>query len=347
MKLISTMDPNKIDFDSLGFNYIETKTMFVSDYKNGKWDEGKFVPVGNIEISPAACILNYGQGIFEGMKAIRAKTSEITLFRPEENAKRFNNSARRMLMPEYDENKFLDVIKKVVKANEEYIPPYHSGGALYIRPLMIGSGPIVGVKPAEEYKLIVFTTPVGPYFPEGFNGINLEITKKYTRAAPGGTGFAKTCCNYAGTMLAAKETKAKGFAQVIYLDAVHQEYIEEVGTANFFAIINDTLITPRKTGTILEGIVRDSILELASKKLKIKAKERDISYKEIFEDNCTEVFCSGTAAVITPISSIYLEGKKKIFNNGEPGELTKKLYELLTGIQNLEIDDEFGWIVKI
>ena len=341
------MDPNKIDFDSLGFNYIETKTMFVSDYKNGKWDEGKFTPVGNIEISPAACILNYGQGIFEGMKAIRAKTGEITLFRPEENAKRFNNSARRMLMPEYDVNKFLDVIKKVVKANEEYIPPYHSGGALYIRPLMIGNGPIVGVRPAEEYKFIVFTTPVGPYFPEGFNGINLEITKKYTRAAPGGTGFAKTCCNYAGTMLAAKETKAKGFAQVIYLDAVHQEYIEEVGTANFFAIINNTLVTPRKTGTILEGIVRASILELASKKLKIKVEERDISYKEIFEDRCTEVFCSGTAAVITPISSIYLEGEKRIFNNGEPGELTKNLYELLTGIQNLEIDDEFGWIVKI
>ena len=341
------VDPKDIDFDSLGFNYIETKTMFVSDYKNGKWDEGKFLPLGKIEISPAACVLNYGQGIFEGMKAIRAKTGDITLFRPEENAKRFNKSAKRMLMPEYDVNKFLDVIKKVVRANEHYIPPYHTGGALYIRPLMIGSGPIVGVKPAEEYKFIVFTTPVGPYFPEGFNGIDLEITKSYTRAAPGGTGSAKTCCNYAGTMLAAKETKAKGFAQVIYLDAVNQEYIEEVGTANFFGVINDKLATPRKTGTILEGIVRESILEIASKKLNIEVEERDISYKELFEETCTEIFCSGTAAVITPISSIYIEGKKRTFNNGEPGEMTKKLYNLLTGIQRLEIEDEFGWIVKI
>ncbi|MFX1315197.1 MAG: branched-chain amino acid aminotransferase [Promethearchaeota archaeon] len=341
------VEPKDIDYYSLGFRYLETKTMFVSDYQNGKWDEGKLVPFGKIEISPAACVLNYGQGIFEGMKALRAINGDIVLFRPEENAKRFNYSARRMLMPEYDADKFVEAVSKVVKANEEYIPPYDSAGALYIRPLMIGNGPIVGVAPAEEYKLIIFTVPVGPYFPEGFNGIDLEISMKYTRAAPGGTGSAKTCCNYAGTMLPAKETKAKGFAQIIYLDAINMEYIEEVGTANFFGLINGKLATPRKTGTILEGIIRESILVLCTKKLGIEVEERDISYKELFEKSCTEAFCTGTAAVITPISSVFLEGKKRVFNNGEPGELTKKLYDLLTGIQRLEIEDEFGWIVKV
>jgi branched-chain amino acid aminotransferase len=341
------VNPKDIDFYSLGFNFIETKSMFVSDFKDGKWDEGKLVPFGNIEISPAACVLNYGQGIFEGMKALRAKSGEITLFRPKENGKRFNYSARRLLMPEIEIDDFIKTIKKVVKANEEYIPPYDSGGALYIRPMLFGNGPMLGVSSAKEFKFIVFTVPVGPYFPEGFKGIHLEISKKYTRAAPGGTGSTKTICNYAGTMLPAKEAKARGFAQIIYLDAVNLEYIEEVGAANFFGIIDGKLVTPRKTGTILEGITRESILELASKKIGLEVEEREISYKEIFEDSCAEVFCSGTAAVITPIASVSLEGQKKVYNNGEPGEITKKIYEILTGIQYLDSEDEFGWITKV
>jgi len=341
------VNPKDIDFYSLGFNFVETKSMFVSDFKDGKWDKGKLVPFGNIEISPAACVLNYGQGIFEGMKALRAKSGEITLFKPNENAKRFNQSAKRMLMPEYDIDKFIEVIKNVVKANENYIPPYDSGGALYIRPMLFGNGPMLGVASAKEFKLIIFTAPVGPYFPEGFEGIDLEISKKYTRAAPGGTGSTKTICNYAGTMLPTKEAKSRGFAQILYLDAVNLEFIEEVGAANFFGLINGKLATPRKTGTILEGITRESILELALKKLGIEVEERDISYKELFDESCTEAFCSGTAAVITPIASVSLEGKEKIFNNKAPGEITTKLYEILTGIQRLEIEDEFGWIVKV
>jgi len=340
------VEPKDIDFYSLGFNFIETKTMFVSDYKDGKWDEGKLVSFGNFEISPASCVLNYGQGIFEGMKALKTKKGEITLFRPEENGKRFNFSAKRMLMPEYDLNKFLDAVKKVVKANEDYIPPYDSGGALYIRPILFGYGPILGVASTDEFKLIIYTVPVGPYFPEGFKGIDLEISKKYTRAAPGGTGSTKTICNYAGTMLPAKETKERGYAQILYLDAIMMEFIEEVGTANFFGLINNKLATPRKTGTILEGITRKSILILASKKLGLEVEERDISYKELFEDSCSEAFCTGTAAVITPIASVTLEGKQRVFNNREPGELTKKMYKILTGIQRLDIKDEFGWIVK-
>ncbi|MBY9005318.1 MAG: branched-chain amino acid aminotransferase [Candidatus Lokiarchaeota archaeon] len=341
------MNPEKIDFYNLGFNFIETKQMFISNFKNGKWDEGKLISFGPFEISPAACILNYGQGIFEGMKALKSKTGDITLFRPNENAKRLNISAKRLLMPCFDEKGFITAVKNVVKANKDYIPPYDSGGALYIRPLMIGDGPILGVSPAEEYKFIIYTVPVGPYFPEGFKAIDLEISKEYTRAAPGGTGFVKTCCNYAGTMKPAKETKSKGFAQIIYLDASNMEYIDEVGTANFFAFIDNKLTTPKLKGTILPGITRKSVLEIANTNLGIETEERDISYKELFKESCSEAFCTGTAAVITPIGSITTDNEKRVFNNGEPGDLTKKLYDLLTGIQRLDIEDKYGWVEKI
>lgn len=336
-----------IDFYNLGFKFIETKMMFVSDYKDGNWDEGRLVPFGSIEISPAACALNYGQTIFEGLKALRAKNGDITLFRPDENAERLNKSAERLLMPNLAPNKFIDAVKLVVKANEEFIPPYDSGGALYIRPLLIGNGPMLGIAPAEEFKFIIFVSPVGPYFPEGFKAIDIEISKKYTRASQGGTGFTKMGGNYAGTMKPAKEAKIKGFAQILYLDSVNLEYINEVGAANFCAVIDDILVTPKFSGTILEGITVKSVLELAEKKIDIKVDQRDISYKELFNKNCTETFCTGTAAVITPIGSITMEEKIRIFNNHEPGELTLKLYKLLTGIQRLEIKDEFGWTVSI
>jgi len=336
-----------INFYNLSFEFVETNVMFVSDFKNGRWDEGKLLPLGPIQISPAAGILNYGQGIFEGMKALRTKNGEITLFRPIENAKRFNISAERLMMPLYDESTFVENIKSVVKANENFVPPYDSGGSLYIRPLMIGSGPILGVAPAKEYKFIIFTSPVGSYFPNGFNGIDIEISRKYTRASQGGTGFSKTCSNYAGTMKPAVEAKKKGFSQILYLDSIHMEYVSEVGAANFCAIINNNLVTPRLDGTILEGITLKSVMELAEKKLYIDVKERDISYKALFYQSCTECFCTGTAAVITPISSISFENKRKIFNNGKPGSITTKLYELLTGIQRKDIKDEFGWTVFI
>lgn len=341
------MDPEEIDFYNLGFNFIETKEMFVSDYKDGSWDEGRMEPFGTFEISPGAGILNYGQGIFEGMKALEAKNGNIVLFRPELNAKRFKDSAERLLMPVYDGEKFIEAVKKVVNLNKEYIPPYDSGGALYIRPIMIANGPVLGVAPADQYKLIIFTVPVGPYFPQGFNSIDLEISKEYTRAALGSTGHAKTCCNYAPTMKPAKETKAKGYDQIIYLDASELKYIEEVGTANFFAVINGKLVTPLLKGTILPGITRKSVLKLTKEKLDMEVEERDISYIELFEESCTEAFCTGTAAVITPIGSVTIDDKKRTFNDGEPGEITINLYDLLTGIQRKELEDEFDWVVEV
>ncbi|MBD3254087.1 MAG: branched-chain amino acid aminotransferase [Candidatus Lokiarchaeota archaeon] len=334
-----------LDFYNLGFDFIETNKMFVSDYKNGNWGNGKLLPLGEIKLSPAACVLNYGQGIFEGMKALQSRDRKNVLFRPNENAKRFTKSAKRLLMPPYNEFEFVEAVKKVVKENEEYVPPYESGGALYLRPLMIGSGPILGIAPAKEYKFIVYCSPVGPYFPKGFEGITLEITKKYTRASPGGTGFSKTCSNYAGTMMAAKEAKQKGYAQVIFLDSVKMEYISEVGSANFCAILDDVLVTPIRDGTILEGITLKSVMELAEKKLGMQVEERDISYKELFKDSCSEAFCTGTAAVITPIKSIDFWNNRKTFNAGEPGKITTQLYKLLTGIQRLDIEDEFEWTV--
>ena len=341
------MKPDEIDFDNLGFDFIRTKEMYVSDYENGSWSDGELVPFGPFEISPGAGVLNYGQGIFEGMKALEAKDGDIVLFRPEQNAKRFVKSAKRLLIPPYGEQKFLEAVKNVVKANKEYVPPYETGGALYIRPILIGDGPVLGVAPAEKFKLIIFTVPVGPYFPEGFKAIDLEISKEYTRAAPGGTGFAKTCCNYAPTMKPAKETKERGYAQVIYLDATNKEHIDEVGTANFFGIIDGKLATPKLKGTILPGITRKSVLTLADKKLGMEVEERDISYRELFEDTCTEAFCTGTAAVITPIGSVSINDKTRVFSEGEPGEITKKLYDLLTGIQRKEVEDEFNWVLEV
>ncbi|MBY9007528.1 MAG: branched-chain amino acid aminotransferase [Candidatus Lokiarchaeota archaeon] len=333
-----------IDFYNLGFELIHTEWMYISDYKDNKWDNGELISFGSIEISPAANILSYGQGIFEGMKALRSKNNQIMLFRPMENAKRFNKSANRVAMPYIDENKFLSAVKKVVLANKRFIPPYDSGGALYIRPMMIGSGPMLGVAPAKEFKMIIFCSPVGPYFSTGFKGIDLLISKKYTRSSQGGTGFSKMCGNYAGTMKPAIEAKKQGYAQVIYLDSVHMKYINEVGAANFCAIINGKLVTPKLDGTILEGITLKSVLELTKKKLDMKVEERNIFYEELFDKNCTEAFCTGTAAVITPIGSITYGNNTRIYNNKQPGEITAKLYDLLTGIQRMDIKDVYNWI---
>ncbi|MBN1216706.1 MAG: branched-chain amino acid aminotransferase [Candidatus Lokiarchaeota archaeon] len=334
----------EIDFNKLGFEIVQTEWMYVSYFKDNKWDDGKIMPYGPIEIFPSANILSYGQGIFEGLKALKSKDNHILLFRPIENAKRFNISAERLAMPSFDNNKFLKAIEEVVLLNKKFIPPYNSGGALYIRPIMIGSGPMLGVAPANEFMVMIYCSPVGSYFNAEGSGIELLISKKYTRSSQGGTGYSKMCGNYAGILKPAKEAKKLGYDEVIYLDSIHMKYISEVGAANFCTIIDGKLVTPKRDGTILEGITLKSVLDLAKKELKIPVRERDISYEELFKPNCTEAFCTGTAAVITPIGSITYGKKRKEFNNKEPGEITKTIYNLLTSIQRLDKKDKYNWV---
>jgi branched-chain amino acid aminotransferase len=333
-----------IDWDNLSFSITPAKTMFVAKCAiDGEWDDGKYLPYGDISISPAACILNYGQGLFEGLKAQRTKAGKIVLFRPNENGIRMQEGARRICLAEYPVEKFVKVIKKIVIENEEYIPPYGKG-SLYIRPCLWGTGPILGVSPAPEYTFIVYVSPVGQYFKTGFKPIKLEITTEFHRAAPHGTGHVKYIGNYASGMLAAKQTKAKGFNEVIYLDAREDKYIEEVGAANFFCIKGNRLMTP-KTGSILSGITRKSVLQLAADMFDMEVSEQLISVEDAL--SADEVFCAGTATVISSIGSISYKGKETIYNDFTVGPITQKIYDMLTKIQLQEVADPYGWVVEV
>jgi len=333
-----------IDWDNLSFSLTETKYMYVENTYEGKWvGEGAFRPFGDIAISPAAVVLNYGQGLFEGLKAYRNKEGKISLFRHIENIKRMNNGARRLSMPEYPEERFLEVIEELVRKNHEYVPPYGKG-ELYIRPTLWGTTPLLGVAPAKDYGFVVFASPVGPYFKTGFKPIKLRITTQYHRAAPRGTGNVKYIGNYSGGMLPAKEAKKEGFNEVIYLDAREDKYIEEVGAANFFMVKGNTLITPEK-GSILPGITRDSVITIAKDILKMKVEERKVSYEEVLQAD--ECFASGTAAVIASIGSIEYKDKVKVYNNMEVGPVAKELYKILREFQHMEREDIYGWTKEI
>lgn len=333
-----------IDWDNLTFSITPTKEMAISKCSiDGKWTPVEYIPYGNISISPAAGILNYGQGLFEGLKALRTKNNEVVLFRPIENAKRMEAGCKRLCMPIFPSEEFVKTIKELVKRNIDYLPPYKKG-SLYIRPLIMGTGAILGVAPAPEYTFLTYVSPVGPYFKGGMTLIKLEIIDDYHRAAPNGTGGVKAASNYVSGMLPSKRAKERGYSEVIFLDAKHCRYIEEVGAANFFCVINDILTTPRLTGTILPGITRDSIITIAKDKLNLKVEERDIDYKEV--SNASEAFCCGTGAVISPIGSIAYKNEV-MFNKNQVGEITKTLYDLLTKIQRKEEEDPYGWVENV
>lgn len=335
---------NSINWEDLSFPLTPTKTMFVSTCKqDGIWDSGAWLPFGNISLSPAACVLNYGQGLFEGLKALRTKTGKIVLFRPLDNGKRLEGGAIRLCMPKYPADKFVEVVKEAVKQNEEFVPPFGKG-SLYIRPCLFGSGGILGVAPAPEYTFLVYVSPVGPYFKTGFNPISLVVTQKFHRAAGKGTGNVKFIGNYAGTMYPAKQVKAEGYNECIYLDAKEDKYIEEVGAANFFCVKGNTLSTPA-LGSILPGITRDSVLKIARDKLGMAVEEKPLSIDEALLAD--EAFCSGTAAVISSIGKIAYNGTEKIYNGGAVGQTTAKLYKMLTDIQLCEQIDTYGWVVDI
>lgn len=333
-----------LDWNNLGFSFRETNAMFVAHYRDGSWDEGKLVNDNHLNISAASAALHYGQQCFEGMKAYRAKDGRILLFRPEENAKRMQESAKRLLMAEVTLDLFVKAVNDTVLANEEYIPPYGSGGTLYIRPFLIGVGHNIGIGPAPEYIFCIFVTPVGAYFKGGLKPVDF-VTTSYDRAAPQGTGRAKVGGNYAASLLPNKLAKEGGYADAIYLDPATHTKIEEVGAANFYGITaKGEFITP-VSPSILGSITKYSLLQIA-RDLGLEAKEEDVYIDQL--DKFTEAGACGTAAVISPIGSITHQGEKHVFySEGEVGPITKKLYDRLTGIQFGDLEDEHNWVYQV
>ena len=339
------MKPDEINFDNLTFSFTQTKSMFVAKCNLGEeWKRGELKPFSNLSLSPAAVVLSYGQGLFEGMKAYRWDNGEIAMFRPEMNAERAAYGCTRLSMPEIPRSLFINGVKKVVRDNINYIPNTEQG-ALYVRPIIFGSGEGVGVAPSTEYRFIVYVSPVGPYFKGGLKPIKLVVTKDFHRAPLKGTGGVKAIGNYVPGMLPSSIAKSKGYAEVIYLDAAEEKYIEEVGAANFFAVIGNKLITPELTGSILPGITRASIIHLATNKMELEVQERRISVEEAL--TADEVFCAGTAAIVAPIGSINYKDKDYTYCKGKIGKVTNDIYNYLTGIQFGTSNDEFKWMTEI
>ncbi len=335
-----------MEWDGLAFQLTPTDVMASQTIENGgEWTNLDLYPYSDIPISPAAASINYGQELFEGMKALRSANGGVVLFRPEENAKRMIDGAKRLGLTPVPEKIFLDAVERVVMANERWIPPMGKG-ALYIRPLLIGSGGIVGVAPDPENRFSVFVTPVGPYFKGGMSAIKLLVADNNHRAAPGGSGAVKAGGNYAPGMIPAQEAKARGFSEVIYLDAVNHRYVEEVGAANFFYIDQQRVIhTPRLSGTILPGINRRSVMKIA-RDLGYEVCERDIPIHEVMA-NGAEAFCTGTAAVISPIGSITHGDDTAMFNGGDVGPISLQLYGRLTAIQEEREEDPYEWVYPL
>lgn len=334
-----------IDWNNLGFSYIKTDFRYISTWKNGSWDEGHLTEDNMLSISEASCALHYGQQCFEGLKAYRTKDGDIQLFRPNRNASRLNDSLNKLLMPEIPEEKFIDACMQVVKANEHYVPPYGTGGTLYLRPFVIGVGDNIGVKPAPEYIFCVFCVPVGAYFKNGMEPCNFMIAD-YDRAAPHGTGGQKVGGNYAASMQPHKIAADRGFADCIYLDPATRTYIEEVGAANFFGITkNNEFVTP-KSPSVLPSITKYSLMEIAEKYLNMPVYERKVPIDSL--DEFKEAGACGTAAVITPIGGIEYKGELHVFySETEVGPITKELYRILCGIQFGDIEAPEGWIYKV
>ena len=334
-----------IDWNNLGFSYIKTDFRYISTWKNGSWDEGHLTEDNMLNISEASCALHYGQQCFEGLKAYRTKNGDIQLFRPNRNASRLNDSLNKLLMPEIPEEKFIDACMQVVKANEHYVPPYGTGGTLYLRPFVIGVGDNIGVKPAPEYIFCVFCVPVGAYFKNGMSPCNFMIAD-YDRAAPHGTGGQKVGGNYAASMQPHKIAADRGFADCIYLDPATRTCIEEVGAANFFGITkNNEFVTP-KSPSVLPSITKYSLMEIAEKYLNMPVYERKVPIDSL--DEFKEAGACGTAAVITPIGGIEYKGELHVFySETEVGPITKELYRILCGIQFGDIEAPEGWIYKV
>ena len=337
------MEKKNLDWSSLGFGYIQTDKRYVSNYKNGSWDEGTLTSDATITINECAGVLQYAQTVFEGMKAYTTEKGQIVVFRPDLNAERMVNSAKRLEMPPFPQDRFVDAVKQVVKANEGYVPPYGSGATLYIRPYMFGSDAVIGVKPANEYQFRIFCTPVGPYFKGGAKPITIRVSD-YDRAAPNGTGHIKAGLNYAMSLHAIVEAHEQGYAENMYLDSATRTKVEETGGANFLFVTKDGKVVTPKSSTILPSITRRSLVYVAKEYLGLEVEERPVYFDEV--KDFAECGLCGTAAVISPVGKIVDHGKEICLPSGmdEMGPVTKKLYETLTGIQMGRIEAPKGWI---
>ena len=337
------MEKKNIDWGNIGFGYIPTDYRYVSNYKDGKWDDGQLTQDPNIVLNECAGVLQYAQTVFEGLKAYTTEDGHIVTFRPDLNGERMEHSAARLEMPVFPKERFLDALDQVIKANAAWVPPYGSGATLYIRPYMFASGPVIGVKPSHEYQFRMFVTPVGPYFKGGAKPITIRVSD-FDRAAPHGTGHVKAGLNYAMSLHAIVDAHNQGFAENMYLDAATRTYVEETGGANFIFVTKDgTVVTP-KSNSILPSITRRSILYVAEHYLGLKAEERPVPFSEV--KDFAECGLCGTAAVISPVGKIVDHGNEICFPSGmeKMGPVIQKLYDTLTGIQMGHIEAPEGWI---
>lgn len=339
------MEKQNLDWANIGFGYRKTHASYVSYYKDGKWDDGAMTADNTVTLSEAACVFHYAQCCFEGIKAYTTEDGRIVMFRPDQNAKRMKDTCERLMMPVFPEERFLEAITRTVRENADFVPPYGSGASLYIRPFMIGSGPVLGVSPAEEYLFRVLVTPVGPYYKGGMKPIRVVVSD-YDRAAPHGTGNVKAGLNYAMSMYPGQLAHAEGYSECLYLDPATRTKIEEAGGANFIAVTKSgKLITP-KSDSILPSITRRSVLQIAKDVLGIEVEETDLYIDQL--DEIAEAGLCGTAAVISPIGSVDYHGKRHVFySETEVGPVIQKLYETLVGIQNGKLPAPEGWIYQV
>lgn len=350
MKLNLTTAPQpKPDFNKLVFGKVLTDHMLEMDYADGKWGEPTILPVHKFEVGPSMMVFHYGQAIFEGCKAFRNSNDEVTLFRLRDNLNRMNLSATRMSMPTFDVDQIFDAIYKLVNIDRLWIPNLEKT-SLYLRPTMIATEEIIGLRSSKKFKFFVIMSPVGAYQSGGFAPSRILIEDHYIRCAIGGTGEAKCSGNYAGSFAASELAAAKGFNQVAWLDARDRKYIEEVGAMNLFFRFRDEVVTPMLTGSILRGITRDSIIKLL-KSQGVNIVERKISVKEIFKAHkkgqLLEVFGAGTAAIVSPIGYLEYQGQGITINNGETGDMTKEVFDKVYGIQTKKYPDPYGWVVDV
>ena len=335
-----------IDWSNLGFGYVKTDYRYVSNFKNGAWDEGTLSTDDMVTISECTCVLQYAQTVFEGMKAYTTEDGRIVVFRPDLNAERMENSAKRLEMPVFPKDRFVDAIVKLVEANADYVPPYGSGATLYIRPYMFGTNAVIGVKPADEYQFRAFCTPVGPYFKGGVKPITIRVSD-FDRAAPRGTGHIKAGLNYAMSLHAIMDAHRQGFDENMYLDPATRTKVEETGGANFLFVTKDNKVVTPKSDSILPSITRRSLVYVAKEYLGLEVEEREVYFDEV--KDFAECGLCGTAAVISPVGKIVDHGKEICMPSGmtEMGPVTKKLYETLTGIQMGRLEAPEGWIKVI